>query len=152
MIIGKLKEIERYKGLNKNLDKAIASIENKEYLKGKLGKNLIDGEEVFFNYDIVTTKEEKESVYEIHKKYMDIQIPIDNDENYSFSFSVENLKILENYNEEKDYAFYNGKIENKIKLTPEDFIIFFPEEPHMPLLMVENKKEIKKAIYKIKIK
>ncbi|MFK4785724.1 YhcH/YjgK/YiaL family protein [Fusobacterium sp. MFO224] len=152
MIIGKLIEIEKYKGLNENLDRAIESIKNREYLNGTLGKNIIDGEEVFFNYDIAQTKEESESMYEIHKKYMDIQISIDNNENYAFSLCTKEMEIEENYNEQKDYAFYRGKVENKVKLTPEDFIIFFPEEPHMPLLMVENKKKIKKAIYKIKIK
>lgn len=151
MITDKIENIWKYKGLNKNLDRAIESIMKKEYLQGKPGKNIID-EDIFFNYDIGNTREEKDSFYEIHKKYIDIQIPINSDENYGFSFSIDKMKIREVYNVEKDYAFYNGKAENKVRLTTKDFIIFFQEEPHMPLLMVDNKKEIQKVIYKIKIK
>lgn len=152
MIIGKLKDIEQYKGLSENLDRAIESIKNKEYLCGNPGKNIIYKDEVFFNHRIVNTREEKDSFYEIHKKYIDIQIPIDNDENYAFSFSIDGMDMKEMYNDEKDYAFYNGDIKNKVRLTSEDFIIFFTEEPHMPLLMVDVKKKIQKVIYKIKIK
>ncbi|MFA6708285.1 MAG: YhcH/YjgK/YiaL family protein [Fusobacterium sp.] len=151
MITDKIENIVKYKGLNENLDRAIESIMKKEYLQGKPGKNIID-DEVFFNYDIGNTREEKDSFYEIHKKYIDIQIPINSDENYGFSFSVDKMEIKEVYNVEKDYAFYNGKVENKVRLTTKDFIIFFQEEPHMPLLTVDNKKEIQKVIYKIKIK
>ncbi|WP_163469139.1 YhcH/YjgK/YiaL family protein [Fusobacterium sp. IOR10] len=152
MIIDKIENIKKYKGLSENLDRAIESIVKKEYLQGKPGKNIIYDNEVFFNYDIVNTREEKDSFYEIHKKYIDIQIPINSDENYGFSFSVDGMEVKEAYNVEKDYAFYNGKVENKVKLTSKDFIIFFQEEPHMPLLMVDNKKKIQKVIYKIKIK
>lgn len=152
MIIGKLKEIEKYKGISKNLDLAIESIEKREYLKGNLGRNEILNEEVFFVCDKVSTREEKNCLFETHKKYIDIQIPIDSEENYGVDLSVDEMELKEAYNEEKDYSFYLGEIKNKIKLTPLDFILFLPGEPHIPLLMTDRKKEIKKVIYKIKKK
>ncbi len=43
MIVGKIKDIEMYKGLSKNLDTAIDSIKRGDYKNGTLGRNEVDG-------------------------------------------------------------------------------------------------------------
>ncbi|MTM35655.1 DUF386 family protein, partial [Turicibacter sanguinis] len=49
MIIGKLKDLPRYKGLNQNLDTAIDFISNHDLSTLPLGKTEIDGNDVFIN-------------------------------------------------------------------------------------------------------
>ena len=49
MIVGKLKDLNRYKGLNQNLDKAIDYIYSANLYDLKLGKNYIDNENIFIN-------------------------------------------------------------------------------------------------------
>lgn len=150
MIVGKLKNIGLYKGLSENLDKAIDSILKEEYKKRTVGKNIIDGEKVFFNIqEIESTKDIEEALFETHKKYIDIQIVIDGIENYGVLLSDEGLEIAEPFNTENDFGLFKKSPETIFTLSPEDFIIFFTDEPHMPCLKVNEKKSIKKVVYKI---
>ena len=64
MIVGKIKDIEMYKGLSKNLDTAIDSIKRGDYKNGTLGRNEIDGDKVFFNFqELESTKDFEEGKY-----------------------------------------------------------------------------------------
>lgn len=47
MIYGELRELKFYKGISKNLDKAIECIESGAYKTAPEGKNIIDGDNVF---------------------------------------------------------------------------------------------------------
>ncbi len=47
MIYAELKNIKTYKGINKNLDKAIDFIAEKKYLNASFGKNIIEGDTIY---------------------------------------------------------------------------------------------------------
>ena len=49
MIYGEIKDLGLYKGISKNLDRAIDYILLGEYKNGVVGKNVIDGDNVYFN-------------------------------------------------------------------------------------------------------
>ena len=49
MIYGEIKELNNYKGISKNLDRAIDYILTYSYKNGKVGKNVVDGEKIYFN-------------------------------------------------------------------------------------------------------
>ena len=50
MIYDELKNIKTYKGINKNLDKAIDFIVEKKYLNADFGKNIVDDDKIYFDY------------------------------------------------------------------------------------------------------
>lgn len=150
MIYGELRELKFYKGLSKGLDKAIECIENGLYKKGMPGKNIIDGDDVFFNYDIVKTQPIEERFFEGHKKYIDIQIVIEGEEKLGYSPRSNVIRTVP-WDREKDLEKYEGSVDHFFDLNENTFIILFPEEPHMPLIHGEDgPKEIKKAVFKIK--
>ena len=150
MIVGKIKDIEMYKGLSKNLDTAIDSIKRGDYKNGTLGRNEIDRDKVFFNFqELESTKDFEEALFETHKKYIDIQVIVEGVENYGVLLSDEGLEVAEPFNEEGDFGLFKKYPETVFTLTPEDFIIFFTDEPHMPCLKVNEKKSLRKAVYKI---
>lgn len=152
MIFGKIKEINTYKGLSKNMDRAIESILTGEYKNGNVGKNVVDGDNVFFNFQDTKTKDVSEGLYETHKKYIDIQVVVDGVENYGVLLSTEGLDETSAYDEAGDCALYTGKSPEVMTLTSEDFAVFFPEEPHMPCLKVGEVAPLKKVIYKVAVK
>ena len=47
--------------------------------------------------------------------------------------------------------FLNGSVD-KVKADEKTFVIFYPEDAHMPSLSVKEDKLVKKAIFKILIK
>jgi len=63
MIYGELKDIKNYKGLNKNLDKAIDFIIDKKYLNANFGKNLIEGNSIYFDYPEKVMTNEKDIAF-----------------------------------------------------------------------------------------
>lgn len=151
MIYGELKDIKNYKGLNKNLDKAIDFIIDKKYLNANFGKNLIEGKSIYFDYpEKVMTRENKDIESEYHKKYADIHIVLEGEEIIGYT-SFEDCVETKAYNSEKDIAFVKGENQAEVLLNGKNFALFFPEEVHLPLLKVGEIKEIKKVVFKIEI-
>lgn len=149
MIYGEIKDLNQYKGISKNLDRAIEYILNEEHKKGIPGKNIIDGDNLYFNYpDCAITKEAKEGFFEGHKKYIDIHIVISGEENLGYTPRSE-VKVKKEYDSEDDYELYEGTLKNIFHVTEDRFIMFFPDEPHMALLKVEEIKKITKVIFKV---
>lgn len=150
MIYDDLSKIVEYKGISKNLDKAIDFIIAGEYKKGNFGKNIIQGEEIFYNYpENPTTKDEKDGFLETHKRYIDIHVIIDGRENIGY-IQRENVKEKGNYNEEGDFVELSGVIEQKIPMDKSKFLMLFPGEPHMALMKAgENSEVVNKVIFKV---
>lgn len=152
MIYGEIKDIEQYRGISENLDKAIDYILSGEYKNGVPGKNVIDGEKLYFNCPKnPKTKELEDGFFEGHKQYIDIHVVIDGEENLGFTPRPE-VTLKQEYNEVEDYELYDGEIKQLFHLTSERFVMFFPDEPHMALLKVGEVKEIKKVIFKVLVK
>lgn len=150
MIYGELRELKFYKGISKNLDKAIEVIEKGEYKNGNPGKNVIDGDEVYFNYDIPETQPIEERFFEGHKRYIDIQLIIEGEEFIGYS-PRSNVVRTEPWDRERDFEKYEGSVDHLFHMTNDTFIIIFPEEPHMPLIQTEEgRKTIRKAVFKVK--
>lgn len=153
MIYGEIKELNYYRGISEYLDKAIDYILSGKYKEGTIGKNLIDGDNIYFNLpDSPCTKDINEGCFEGHKKYIDIHIVIEGKEKIAY-FPNSKASITKEYNENEDYELYSGEAENFFILDSNKFLILFPEEPHMALIKVKEKPEvIKKVIFKILVK
>ena len=80
MIKGKIKDLNKYKGLNANLDKAIDFILSNDVLSLEHGRNEIDGDNVFINRFSYTCKKEEDCFLEGHKDYLDIHLVLEGQE------------------------------------------------------------------------
>ncbi|MBC2851969.1 YhcH/YjgK/YiaL family protein [Cetobacterium sp. 8H] len=150
MIFGKIDELKFYKGVSKGLDKAIETIENGSYKTGVIGRNEIDGDNVFFNLQECKTKVLDECFFEGHKNYIDIHVVIDGEEGIGYSLR-DSLKEKTEYNSESDFQVLEGVEEHRFQMDKENFIIFFPDEPHMPLIASnEEPQDLRKVVFKIK--
>ncbi|MGL4935959.1 MAG: YhcH/YjgK/YiaL family protein [Cetobacterium sp.] len=150
MIFGQLNELKFYKGISQGLDAAIEAIENGSYKNGVLGKNEIDGDNVFFNLQECKTKILEECFFEYHKKYIDIHVVIEGEEGIGYSLK-DSLKEKSEFNEESDFGVLEGVEEYRMNMTKDNFLVVFPDEPHMPLIAKNNEPtELKKVVFKIK--
>lgn len=150
MILGKLSDIEQYKNINENLDTAIDYILNNNLNELKKGTNTIDGNKVFINRFSYTGADEKECIFEGHKKYIDIHIVLDGMEKLGYN-DISNLTAVTEYDEETDFVKYEGKVNTYCNLDNKMFCITFPEDIHMPKIKV-NEQMIEKAVCKVLIK
>ena len=147
MIVGKLKDLHRYKGLSKNLDKAIDYILNNNLKNLENGKNDIDGDNVFINKFSYIGLEESKCFFEGHKNYLDIHILLKGSESFGYT-DISELNQVTEYDSKNDFIKFGGEVKDFIKLELGDFVIVFPEDIHMPKIKI-NDEIVEKIVCKV---
>lgn len=148
MIIDFLDNAERYFCINKNFKTVFDYLKNNDLKNMACGSYELDGKNLYFNLQEGETKQTQK--LEAHKKYIDIQVVITGEEYMGYT-NINNTTVTEEYNTDKDVMFLNGSVD-KVKADEKTFVIFYPEDAHMPSLSVKEDKLVKKAIFKILIK
>ena len=150
MIIGKLKNISRYKGISKNIDTAIDYIINNDLLALPKGKTIIDGDNVYVNRDTYVAKPLEDCFFENHEKYMDLQVVLKGQEYFAYTdISNQTLKVTTPYNPEKDVTKYSAD-QGVFFILEEGFALVYTEDIHLAKCDV-NGGTVEKCVFKIKI-
>ena len=147
MIKDNLKNAEKYYKLSPQIKTALEYLQHNDLHSVADGKYFIDGENLYMNVQEYQTKISNN--IEAHRKYIDIQYMIKGNENMGVT-SISGLKIAKNYDEEKDVIFYDGECKNEL-VKENEFIIFFPEDAHLPCQIADKPSIVKKVVVKIKI-
>lgn len=148
MIIDKLENAHLYYELNSNLKKGLEYLETTDLLGALEGKHIIDAENIYANVQTGQTKSKETTPWEAHKIYTDIQYVIKGTEVMGWA-NIEALKPNSSYSEEKDIIF--GVANGSYITVPEGyFVIFTPQDAHQPMLKLNESKEVKKVIVKVK--
>ncbi len=99
-----------------------------------------------------TTKEVNENGYEAHRQNIDIQCLLKGTEKIA-CLPIEELSETKPYNEETDAAFYNANSNltpSTLVLQPlSSFVIFYPQDGHMPQLCDNEPDKVKKVVVKV---
>ena len=152
MIVGKLVDLYRYKGISKNIDTAIDYILNNDLMKLPKGKTIVDGDNVFINRDTYVARPLDECFFENHENYIDIQIVLKGQEIIGYThISNPDLKVTTPYNAEKDVTKYNYNPEGALYITLEEgFVLVYTEDAHLAKGKA-NDDIVEKAVVKVKI-
>ena len=146
MILDRIENFEKYISLNPNFAKALEFLRNNNLAELPLGRNGICDDMVFAN--IVETKpKSKENVpIEIHRKYIDVHVPLSGDEVIGYT-PLEELPYAE-FVEADDAALYPTSLQARdyFNVRKGDFAIFFPQDGHAPAI---TEKPLKKTILKV---
>ena len=148
MIYDKLANIQKYKGMYKNLDRAIDYIMDEGLNACVLGRHDIFADEVYMNVVETNLKTEDDCLYELHKRYLDIHIDIFGCETVQYA-DLSSCLPVNDYNTTDDYQLFKGKAVLECKLHKGYFTICLPDEPHMPCVGFGDVEKIKKAIIKV---
>ncbi len=149
MIYLKKEDIHQYKGLMKNLDIALTYLETHDLSELVLGRNEVDGDDVFINYMNYTTIPEEEGFFEAHLDYLDLHIMVSGEE----CVGVSHISELEEFtrDEASDFVGYKGIAQSKCLVNTEMALVVYPEDAHMVKVMCEAPESVCKAVIKIKI-
>ena len=147
MIYCKVSNLEKYSSYSENMKKAIDYVMTHDLSILPMGKTIVDGEKVFINKSNLETKNAELQQYEVHHRYIDIQIDIKGDE--KFYIKNHTLNYTHEYNEMDDYALFKTAQPDVIVSLDTDYcVICFPNEIHMPC--VRNKTEsVLKCVIKV---
>ena len=88
--------------------------------------------------------------YEIHRKYIDLQIVLDGSEEMDWA-PIDSLKMTDNgFERGDDIAFYEGTELSTVTLGGDQCAILFPEDGHRPNIMHKNINNVLKIVFKIR--
>lgn len=146
MILDSINHIQRYASINPNFVKAINFVrDNADTIA--VGKYVLDGEDLFVMIVETDLKDAKDAKMEAHLKYIDIQIVLEGTESYAWRSIDECVTPLSPFDTEHDIIFYSDQPTATVTANKGQFVIFFPEDGHAPLI---GSGRIRKAIVKVR--
>ena len=151
MIFDTLKNIGCYRGLSANMDRAIETLLNTDFSALEAGRYEVDGDNVFFMIQEPQLKEEEEALYEVHRKYADIQLALTDGE-VILALPIGQIEEWQAFDEAKDIGFSaNAEPGIPLEMKKDCFAVFFPQDAHMPCLRGGDEKKCRKAVVKVKL-
>lgn len=146
MLYDNLNNITRYHGLYKGLDVVIEWLESHKLEELPMGRTDLLGDKVFVNVMEQEPREEEGVPYEVHQKYMDLQLDLIGHENFRVCSGA--FTWTKPYNPDTDCGLGVGASSCKGQLGDNTFALFLADEPHMPTLKADTAM-VKKAVFKI---
>jgi biofilm protein TabA len=149
MIIDKLENLGQYAGLHKNFSVAFDWLKSQDLVALEIGKfDVADGVKVIVSDKDGVTKETAAEKFECHNKNIDIQLCIRGNETMGWKPRTDCTQPKGEFNEEKDVIFYADKPDMYFRLNGGQFVIFYPNDVHAPMI---GDAPIKKLVVKVAI-
>ncbi|MDD5676598.1 MAG: YhcH/YjgK/YiaL family protein [Kiritimatiellae bacterium] len=150
MILDHLAHAASYYVLSPRIEKALRFLSGQDLGKLPDGRIEIDGEDLYASVSGYETKAGLAGgVWEAHRRYVDVQCLIAGVEKIGYA-DISSLKVAQAYDEGKDCELLNGRGQF-FKLRPRHFVVFFPQDGHMPSRAAGRPAPVRKVVVKIKI-
>ena len=98
------------------------------------------------NVETPQMKAREEQVLEVHRKYIDIHVPVDKVEVMGYLPTSSLKQVREAYDANRDIAFYTDAPMAYVTIQPGEFAIVTPEDAHAPII---GEGEVKKICMKV---
>ncbi|MBR4843117.1 MAG: YhcH/YjgK/YiaL family protein [Bacteroidaceae bacterium] len=134
MILDTLDRIGNYSNISPLMDKVVAFLERTDLSSLEPGRIVLQGDELFVNVNRQEAQNRAHAKIEVHKDYIDIQIPISSDEEMGFISGSFLPEPSVPYSSEKDVVFYPGLCDTYVNVRKGMFSVFFPGEGHAPAI------------------
>lgn len=149
MIIDTLQNASKYYSVHPLFEKAFAYLSSQDLASLEDGKFGIDGDNLkaIVSNKNGMTAEESTAKFECHDQHIDIQVCIKGTETMGWK-PRENCTVQKGeYNPDKDVQFYGDAPDMYFQLNDGQFVIFFPEDVHAPMI---GEGPIKKIVIKVR--
>lgn len=129
------------------------SVENQRVFAYPIGasEKIEINENSFAIEQVYQTYPSEDSLFESHKKYIDIQFIVAGEEIIEVE-NIDNLTLEHAYDEENDFMEYKNQLAvSKLVLRAGDGMILFPEDGHKPCIQLENPAKVIKIVVKLAV-
>lgn len=147
MITDTIANARRYAALHPDFADAVALLQSLDFTRLPDGRYPCDNPNIrlFVGTEAMRTRDDAKP--EAHMKHIDIQVPLSGVETYGWT-DRGCLKNGLGYQEEQDIEFFDCTPETWLDIAPGEFVLFFPNDGHAPL--VGEEPFIRKAVFKIR--
>ena len=148
MVLDLLENLGTYEALNPHFAKVVEFLQSADLANLPLGRNEICGDTVYANVMEVKPKSKEEAFIEIHRRYIDIQIPVSADEIMGYTPVSELPEVA--YDSAGDVAIYpvGMPARDYFNVRKGEFTIFFPQDGHAPAI---TDAPLKKVVIKVAV-
>lgn len=116
------------------------------------GKHIIQAEDLFVMVGDHALKRPEDARLEVHDKYIDLQVVLGGSESFGWAQRAACTQPKGEMDAAKDILFYDDLPTSVATALSGEFVIFFPEDAHAPLIRPEGVSGgVRKAIFKIKV-
>lgn len=149
MIFDMLSNSPLYSDITPRLKMAFDYLTSTDLAVLPIGRIDLDGNHLYVLVQEYSTKPFEEGRWEAHRRYLDVQYMLSGCERIDFAL-VNKMKLGE-YSPEKDFQAMTGS-GSTLNLTAGSFAVFFPQDAHMPGLMVGSPSQVKKVVMKCELR
>jgi len=149
MIIDNLKNAALYKGLAGRIATALEYLAKTDFTKLEPGRYDLDGNNIYALVQHYTTKPREKGLWEAHRRYIDVQYVATGSEIMGYA-PIGTLAVTKAYAEKDDCELFAGT-GDFVTACAGTFVVFFPEDGHMPCLANGAPEPVQKVVVKLAI-
>ena len=150
MIIDSIKNAALYKRLDGRIPAALEYLATTDFAGMAPGRYDIDGHNIYALAQHYTTKPRGQGVWETHRRYIDVQYVVEGIETMGYA-PIGNLAVTQAYSPKDDCALFAGT-GDFVTARAGTFVVFFPEDGHMPGLASDAPAPVRKVVVKVAVK
>jgi len=148
MIIDQLENLGQYGDIRRHLQ-VMDILRNRPFDEMEPGRYDIEGDSLYFMLQRYDTTPVDQGKLETHENYIDVQYVVRGEE--MMGYAPRDVMAIESpYDPEIDAAFYHlPERMTLLRLRPETFCVFYPQDAHLPGRCLETPQSITKVVIKI---
>ena len=127
---------------------AVRFIEETDLAALPAGKHIIDGDHLWVNIVDSPMKTVEQARYEVHDRYIDIQVPLSKAETFGVLPRALCSRPVGTMDTDKDILFFDDPVKALVTVEAGKSITFAPDTAHAPLI---GEGTIHKAIFKVEV-
>ena len=148
MILDDIRNLKQYVPALPALAKVEAFLAEMPLAARELGRYELDGTRLYVSIEACNGRGREASPLEAHRRYVDVQLAINNQEVMGWRPLQECSTVKTAYDDQRDFGFFADAPSVWYDLTPGLFTILFPGDAHAPLA---GSGPVRKAVFKIQI-
>lgn len=151
MIFDHLDNLDDYAKLNPSIIQKINDFIAQTTMKTETKKYLLDEDMLYAMVQEYSPCDLASSKVEIHRRYIDIHVPLAGSETIYYC-PTEKLELIKDFTPQSDDLLYktNPALATKITVNKGGFVVFFPNEGHIPGIKNADSLECnRKIVFKV---
>ena len=133
MVLDKLDNYITYLNLHPSFKRVFEYLRSTDLANLPVGRVSFKNETFYVNVDEVSLRPEEDAFLEAHDQYVDIQLPLRKSERMGYLPRSECKKVRMR-NDDRDFVLYNDAPSSYFEVSPGDFVVFFPQDAHAPII------------------
>ena len=150
MILDRIEHMNTYAHVHADLPKVLAALAAMDIAKLESGRYPVADSEAFILIQRYTSRNRAQSVWESHRKFIDVQYVVAGEELMGYQ-TIDTLSVSKPYDASSDAALYTGE-GLMIHAGAGTVALFFPQDGHMPGVAVDAGIPMLKVVAKLPVR